>query len=213
MKKIWILNFIMLLLYCITYKSLCTISAKDYTEYQEIILSKGKMLANFTDEELQKYYKEVEKTKFFGWNTFIINKKYKANFISDTIYSFYNTGTTAVDYDLNCVYETTSKTSISCTGSISYSFKGTSENKRFKNDLDAALKMEYSNVTTDNYKQTEKMTIKIDPNTKLIIYISGSGTVLNGVGAYYIFWIRSELGGFEYFTVTDEYPRIEKISI
>ena len=46
-----------------------------------------------------------------------------------------------------------------------------------------------------------------------ILYIYGEGRISNGVAAKYFFWIRRNLGGFEYFEMTTSYQRLEKVKI
>lgn len=183
----------------------------DYTTFAEIELAEGKLLSKFSNEEIDEYLAYVKKRKFSGWNVYTINNDIKATFISETLFSFYNTGTTPIYYELQTVSDTTTKMSISATGSISYSLKG--DIKKFKNGLDASLKIEASYTKTISIKETEKFKLEVDPNTVAVIYLTGSGRVTNGVAARYLFWFETESGGFEYFIVTNLYPRIEKIAL
>ena len=41
----------------------------------------------------------------------------------------------------------------------------------------------------------------------------GEGLISNGVAANYLFWIRTAKGGYEVFTVTTQYYRLEMVKI
>lgn len=123
----------------------------------------------------------------------------------------YNSGTTPLKYKVQVSAENCVKTSISCTGTIKYDVSGTI--KKFKNGLDASLKIEESYQESQLVKQQENLEVDIDPGTVCIIYIQGTGLLTNGVASYYEWWIRRNEGGFEYFTITDSHLRIEKIKV
>ena len=94
MKKILLLS-IFLFLICIVKN----VSAEEnYDTFQEIDIYSGKMLEDYTNEEYKKYYKNVDKRKFWGWRTHVVNKNIKAKFISETVFSYYNNGKTPITY-------------------------------------------------------------------------------------------------------------------
>ncbi len=209
MKKLWF--FALLFFGMFIFDNSVKAKDGDYTSFSEVNLVSGKLLANFTDAEIDEYDKKLDKKRFIGWNTNVVNKNVTATFISETLFSFYNDGATPIEYELQTVTNTTTKTSISCTGTIDYSLKG--DVKKFKNGLDVQLKMDGSYTKTVDIKQTEKFKLNIDVGTMVVIYLTGTGKVTNGAARRYLFWIVTEKGGFEYFTITNLYPRIEKIKI
>lgn len=213
MKKILIL-FSMLFLTIIginTTENYVKADVNDYTTFSSINVTDGKLLRDYTDSELKQLYKTVESRKFSGWKYNILQKNVPVSFISSVVFSMYNSGTTAMKYKVNVTSENTVKTSISCTGSISYKLSG--EIKKFKNGLDTALKIEGSYSETQLVKEQENLEVEIDPGTICVVYIQGEGLLTNGVASHYTFWVRTQTGGFEYFTITDSYLRIEKIKI
>ncbi len=187
-------------------------AADDYNGFDEILLDSGKLLANFTDAEYKEYYKEIEKTKFWGWNVHVVNNKVPFTYIARTVYETTNEGDDSITYEITVTTETEVKTVINASGSISYGLTGTGT-KKFKHDLDAKVSLEYKYQITEGQTKTEKIKIPVEGKTKLLVTITGSGYLTNGVASYYMFWVNVEKGGFEYFTITSEYQTVEKIAI
>ncbi|MDY0277026.1 MAG: hypothetical protein RBQ97_02975 [Acholeplasma sp.] len=207
MKKILVLFFIVFLYSISTNK----VYAEHYQNYEELNLTRGKVLDDYTDEELKTYYKDVKKSKFSGWKTKFINKNVKATFISETIFSYYNDGYTPIDYIYKMEEKSENKYSFSATGSISVS--KSSSKAGFKSGLDGSLKLSYTSSEQIERKEAVELKVKVDPGTQVNLYIYGEGKISNGVAAKYLFWIRSKLGGFEVFEVTTEYQKLEKVRI
>ena len=207
MKKILVLCISIFLL------CLCTKveASESYDTFQEIEIYSGKLLKDYSDAEYSEYYKKVDKRKFWGWRTYTVNRDIKAKFISETVFSYYNNGQTPITYKYELNESVVNKYSISATGSIKYSVSGTI--KEFKNNLDAETKINVTNEVTTTKKEQENLEVKIDPKTVANLRLVGEARVTNGVAAYYIFWIRVERGGFEYFVVTTQYPRLEVLPI
>lgn len=207
MKKLLILCvFLFIFSFCIH------VDAKEnYKMFEDIEIQNGKMLADYTDSDYEEYYKKVTKRKFFGWRINIVNKKTRAKFISETVFSYYNNGTRPITYKYELSESTVEKVSISATGSIGTKVSG--EIKMFKFGLDSETKInaDYSSTTTK--EEATKLEIIIDPKTVANLRMVGEGQVTNGVAAYYIFWITVQKGGFEYFVVTTLYPRLEVLPI
>ena len=208
MKKILLVLTTLLIILSGVKKAEASVS---YDNFQEIEISSGKLLSDYTENEYSKYYKKVLKRKFMGWNTYDVNKDIKTKFVSETVFSYYNQGKTSVTYNYSLSNSKTSKFSISATGSISYSFNN--GKKTFKNGLSAALKIDGSYTETTDTKEEESLKVVIDPGTCATLRIIGEGKLTNGVAAYYFFWINSKKGGYEYFIVTTEYPRLEILPI
>lgn len=180
----------------------------DYGSYNEIMMADGKLLDYFTEEELNEYYAHVKKRKFWGVNVEVIHKNVEATYISSTLYSVDNQGDTDVDYELDIVVETANKTTWNVSAGLSGTAKGTVES--FKTDLSAKAGVEYTNTTTESRKETQKMKLKVEKNSRAIVYLMGSARVTNGVCACYICFFNVATCGFEYFTLVNQYPRLEK---
>ena len=207
MKKILIISiFLFLLTFCSKVEA-----AEDYNTFQEIEISSGKMLTDFTEEEYKSYYKEIDSRRFWGWKVKTVNKNIKARFISETVFSYYNNGKNPITYKYELSKTTINKFSISATGSIKYKMEGNTA--KFKHNLDSEVKINVTNEITTTTKEENNLEIIIDPMTVANLRILGEATITNGVAAYYIFWIRIEKGGFEYFVVTTQYPRLEVLPI
>ena len=169
------------------------------------------MLADFSEEEYKEYYKEVNKRIFWGWKVKTVNKNIRARFISETVFSYYNNGNTPITYKYELSKTTVNKFSISATGSIKYKMDG--QTAKFKHNLDSEVKINVTNEIVTTTKEENNLEIIIDPMSVANLRILGEATITNGVAAYYIFWIRFERGGFEYFVVTTQYPRLEVLPI
>ena len=140
-----------------------------------------------------------------------VNKNIKAKFISETVFSYYNNGQTPITYKYELSKTVVNKFSISATGNLKYSMDGSVT--KFKYDLDSEVKVNVTSETSTTTKEENTLSIVIDPKTVANLRIVGEARVTNGVAAYYIFWIRTQKGGFEYFVVTTQYPRLEVLPI
>lgn len=186
-------------------------NASHYTNFEQITMTKGKLLNDFTSTELKNHQKKVNSRKFMGWRTHTVNNRVKISYISETIFSYYNDGYTPFDYHYKLEETNTKKYSVSTTGSIGFS--NTKSATGFKNGLDGSLKIDFKSENTNQKKETYDIKLKVDPGTRVDLYIYGEGRITNGVAANYFFWIRSNSGGFEYFEMTTSYQRLEKVKI
>lgn len=184
---------------------------ESYLTYNEIIMSTGKLLSYYTNEEYEKYYQEVEKVKFFGINVYTVNKNIDATYISQTIYNVDNLGMTDVEYELNIVVETSNTTTWNVSGSINGEGNGTI--KGFKTELALKAGVDYKNTTTSSKKETQKMKVTIEKQSRAIVYLMGNARITNGVYAIYMIFLQIDKGGFEYFSLVNQYPRLEKRSL
>ena len=210
-KFIWSLVLILYFLICYDQFNLeHEVNASSYNSFSEVTLESGKLLCNYTDSEYDKYYEEVLDRKFFGWNTLVVNKEVKANFIEKTVLEVTNDKDSAVDYKYQITSSSENRTILDCSGTLGYEVKG--EIKKFKNDLNAKINIGYKEENTNYKKTTEELKISCDANTKLLITIKGTAVVTNGVCAYYFCFGRTILGGYEYFTITHEFQSIEKVA-
>lgn len=208
MKKVLMLFLMSLTLVIISKSEVC---AGNYTNFEKITMTKGKLLEDFTSAELKKHQKKVTSRKFMGWRTHTVNNKVKISYISETIFSYYNDGYTPFDYHYKLEETNTKKYSVSTTGSIGFS--NTKSGTGFKNGLDGSLKIDFKTENNKQKKETYDIKLKVDPGTRVDLYIYGEGKITNGAAANYFFWIRSNLGGFEYFEMTTSYQRLEKVKI
>ena len=189
--------------------NMVTCYAEDsYETYNEIMMVDGKLLRYFTEEEMKEYMKNVKKTTFWGVNVYTVNQNVEATYISSTLYNVENRGETDVTYELDVVVDVSNKTSWSVSGSLSGTAKGSI--KSFKTDLAAKAGVEYSNTTTASRKETQKLKVTVERGSRAIVYLMGSARITNGVCACYICFVNVASCGFEYFTLVNQYPRMEK---
>ncbi|MDE7213843.1 MAG: hypothetical protein K2N42_04620 [Anaeroplasmataceae bacterium] len=181
---------------------------ESYETYNEIIMVDGKLLRYFTEEEMKEYMAFVKKPTFWGVNVYTVNQNVEATYISSTLYNVENKGDTDVNYELDVVVDVSNKTSLSVSGSLSGTAKGSI--KSFKTDLAAKVGIDYSNTTTSSRKETQKLKVTVEKGSRAIVYLIGSARVTNGVCACYICFVNVASCGFEYFTLVNQYPRMEK---
>jgi len=184
----------------------------DYKTFVEIIMSSGKLLKNFTDEE---YEKELAKTyegvHFYETVINEINKNVKATYISNTLFSVENKSATDVKYDVSIQVETNNTVSFSTSGSISAS--GGFNISKAKAEASAKASVEYSEKTTKSIKEKKEMNLIVEANSRAIIYLTGELTISNGVLSIYGFFYRVCEGGYEIVTLNSQYARLEKDKI
>ncbi len=206
-KKLWIIVLVLFCYLCLTKTE--QVNASNYNGFSEVMLEEGKLLKNFTKDDYEQNYKSVSNRKFWGWNINIINKNVKANYIRSTAFEATNDGKDPHVYEVNVTTEQKIKTVLSASGEIKFDVKG--KVKDFANNLSQKIGYEAKVESLIDTKKTEKLSIKVEENTKLLVTVVGSGFITNGVGAYYSLWLRQMRGGFEYFTIIQEFNRIEKV--
>lgn len=180
----------------------------DYKTYEQIEMTRGKLLEQYTKEEYDTYYKVVDKRKFMGWNVHKVYENVKVTYTTQTLFSYYNDGYTPIEYEYKLDRKQTSKLGLSATGTIST--KTQKADKLFKNNLDASLKLSADYQQSNEEKEAITMKLKVDPGTQVDLYIYGEGKITNGVASRYVFFVRMDRGGFEVFLVTTQYQRLEK---
>lgn len=141
----------------------------DYQAFESIEIFEGKFLKQYTKDEYNTYYKKTNKRMFSGWRTYVVNDSSKVTYKTETIFSYYNDGKTAIDYEYKFEGSYSSSRSITSTGQIGVNLSGPI--KKFKGGLDASLKV------VSSYETTKKKVRHLKLNYKLTqgqwqIYIS-----------------------------------------
>jgi hypothetical protein len=208
MKKYWIMCLLILMT---GFRTMDLKADSDYLAYESITLHEGKFLSEYTETEYKSYLKDVNKRRFAGWNVKYVHENLKVTYKTKSVFSYYNDGTTPIEYNYKFESQFTSSRNITSTGSIGINMSGPV--KKFKGNLDGSLKITATTETTR--KETETWTVKmqVDPQTMANLYVVGEGKITNGVASRYLFWIELEKGGFEVFVVTTQYYRLEKVKI
>lgn len=207
MMKCWLTSLILLGLFLLIPH--LSVGSSAYKSYEEFRLEDGKLLSEFSQADYKKYYDQVSKRKFIGWQIYEVNREVRAYYVSETLFSYLNDGYTAIDYQYKYTRKEYSKLNLSATGSIG--IKSTGDVKGFKNNLDGSLKLSSDYTHTKEESETYEIKLKVDPGTKVDLYIYGEGRITNGVAAFYWGFIRTMQGGYEVFLVTTQYQRLEKV--
>lgn len=203
-----------LFLFCVLGVTLYNITIKadsNYKAFEELNLESGSLLKDYSSSDFKKHYKKVEKRKFYGWSTNQVNTDIKVTYKTETLFSYYNDGLSKIEYTYEQKKKNTKTRSLSSTGSIGVSVSGSKD--KFKGGLDSQLKLTDTDSSSDLIEEDYKLKVSIEPGTMLNLYIYGEGLISNGVAANYLFWIRTTKGGYEIFTVTTQYYRLEMVRI
>lgn len=207
MKKIFlVLLFVFMFSFKVDVKA-----DSNYKSYESLTLDSGKLLSEYTSGEFKTYYKKVGKRRFYGWRIHKVNTDVKVRYKTETLFSYFNDGDTPIKYTYQMKKKDVKQQSLSSTGSISVSVGGTVD--KFKAGLDESLKITQTSSHIKEMQEDFKLELQVDPGTMLNLYIMGEGKITNGVAAYYVFWLRNMRGGFEVFTITTQYYRLEKVRI
>ncbi|MBM7453247.1 hypothetical protein JN09_000572 [Acholeplasma morum] len=208
MKKYMI---VLLVLITVSFRGVTLNADADYESFESIEMPEGIFLKDYTKENYKEYYKKVTKRRFAGWNVFIVTEDAKVIYRTETIFSYHNDGSTAIDYEYK--YDGTKSTSRSITASGTIGINASGTVKKFKGGLESSIKKTSNVETSSKENETWKIKMQVDPGTMANLYIHGEGKITNGVAAKYAFWILLEKGGFEVFVVTTQYYRLEKVKI
>ncbi|MBN2300701.1 MAG: hypothetical protein JXC31_05890 [Acholeplasmataceae bacterium] len=208
MKKLSGLILFIIVFSCIRFNS---DASSNYQNYESVTMTSGKLLENFSNDDYKSYYKKVDKRKFMGWRVYKVNSNIKMTYISETLFSYYNDGYTAIDYTYKLDRKVSSKLALSASGSIGIKFS--KDKQIFKNNLDGSLKLSADYSVSSEDKESYEINLKVDPGTQVDLYVYGEGKITNGVASKYFFWIRGDRGGYEIFLVTTQYQRLEKKKI
>ncbi|MDL2292642.1 hypothetical protein LJC17_03545 [Acholeplasma sp. OttesenSCG-928-E16] len=209
MKKLTIVFFLVFMFLLVPAS---TISANaDYLSYEKLVMSSGKIISEWTKDEMNDHLTKVNKRRFSGWRIFEVNKNVRVTYDTETLFSYYNDGYTPIDYTYTHKASTSAKVSISASGSIGLNI--TQTKKEFKNGLTSSVKLDVSATINREVEEKYEIKLKVDPGTQVDLYIHGEGRITNGVACRYVFWIKMQNGAYEIFTVTTQYYRLEKKKI
>lgn len=183
----------------------------DYLAFESITLNEGQFLSEYTESDYKSYLKKVDKRRFAGWNIHYVHRDLKVTYKTESVFSYYNDGTTPIEYTYKFESNYTTSRNITSTGSIGINMSGPV--KKFKGNLDSSLKITASTESTRKEVESWQLKMQVDPQTMANLYVVGEGKITNGVASRYLFWIELEKGGFEVFVITTQYYRLEKVKI
>ena len=209
MKK-WFL-FLFVLTFLTLFRSLSLKADSDYLAFEEIELKDGKFLKDIKESELKEYYKKIDKRKFHGWKVASMYSDKKVTYKTETLFSYHNDGTTPIKYSYSMKKKEVETRSLTSSGDIKV--KVTGKIQKFDGNLDSQLKLSSTSTKSKEIQEEYKLELNVDPGTRLNLYIYGEGKISNGVAIFYLFWLVYKKGGYEVFTVTTQYYRLEKVQI
>ena len=186
-------------------------SNTDYNTFSEIIMSKGKLLKNFTDEEFMEYESHLPISRKNGYFIYEVNHLVNATYISNTLYSIENKGNSDIVYNLKIKVEKNNKLSFTATCNTSASSKG--DLFKFKHVIEAELGVEFSEVNTRSELKEEELELIVEAQSRAIVYLAGNLTISNGIVGYYFMGLLVGVVSYEVVTIMNQYVRIEKASL
>ena len=209
MKKIFLLAFLFLLslnMFELNPKA----DSADYLTYQEIILSSGKIIKNWTSDEIEAI---LDGTDWHFWGIYVTleNQNVQGSYIAAVKECMENTSDSTITIDVSYSVETNTKVSFSSSGSISAA--GSGKLGSIKAECSAKASVEYSDVTTTSAKETRKINISVEGNSQYMVVTKGMLTVTNGVVECFELFIRTAYGCFELVTLQSQYAVLEKRSL
>jgi len=182
-----------------------TFAYADFEDFTKV--GHGKILDDFSKSDYDYGYKKIGSNQFLGWKHHYITKDLKVKYTSETLFSYYNNGKSAISYNYKASKKTISSYQLKVSGGVKLQTQ--KDNKVFGSGLTASLNMDYvyDNKTED--VETFDIKVSIEPTTQMVLYLYGEGKISNGVAKNYLFWIEIAKGGFEIFVVTTHYQRLE----
>ena len=183
----------------------------DYLAYIEVVMSTGKLIRNYTRDELNDLKEKSQMLTFFGYALAKDNVGTKASYISSIVVSFENSGPSTIEISKEIQVETNQKISFSSGGQVSGGIGGNI--KKVKAELAAKADIKYSEERSQSVKEKKTMKISIEPNTKMILYLTGDMLVYNGCFTYYAFFIKQYSAAYEFVILNTQYERLEQAKI
>lgn len=211
MKKLifflFIVNFLIIPMFFVSVYAEDT----DYLAYIEVVMTTGKLIRNYTTTEMTELKTRSEKAIPFGISIAKDNVGTKATYISSILVSYENAGTSAIELTKEIQVETKQKISFSSGGQVSGGLGGNI--KKIKAEIAAKADVNYSKVTEESVKEKKTMKINVDPNTKMILYLTGDLLVYNGCFSYYLLFIKQFSAAYEFVILNTQYERLEQALI
>lgn len=209
MKKIKIFGIIFLFIFIFNSIDLYA-EDQDYLTYQEIIMSSGKLIKNYTEEEINSLM-HSQTYKAHGEIITIDNQNVQASYISRVTELMENSSSSSIVYDVSYQVETSMKVSFSFSGTFSAEASG--KIGAIKSEVSAKIGIDYSTMETRSEKENRVLKVNVDPNSQYMVVIKGNLTVTNGLYELYLFFVRIRYGLFEIVTLQSQYAALEKRSL
>jgi len=207
MKKITILVLLFSIFIGVHVKGYSTTGHQNFVQID--FINQGKLLINFTKEELDFGYLKVSKPKFWGWSTYYFNYNSDANYIGEILFSKSNK--TSTSYYVDYVIETSDvvKNSTTVSGSISAKIAGAI--KKVSGTLTGEIEGEKHKENKISKTETTKVKIEIPPYSRVALKVTGEAKVTNAISKYYVLGMTFKKGTWETIeTITEYYELYEE---
>lgn len=177
----------------------------EYLSYQEIILSSGKLIKNYTDEEKKNLKNQVTKPKLI--NIIFDSVEVEGSYIANTTELIENNSDSEVKRVIKVTVETNHKVTFSSSGSITSATKG--QIKTMKSEVTSKAGIEYSSSTTKSVKEVNEFEIIFSPKSQYMVVVEGRLRVTNG----YVSMFFNNDGYFEIVTIESQFYHYEVRSL
>lgn len=201
MKKIAIIILFLSICMAVKVNGYSTTGHKNFVQID--FVEKGKLLIDFTKDELSYGDQKIAQPKFWGWSTYYFNYNCDANYIGEVLFSKSNK--TATPYNVDYVIETSDvvKTSTAVSGSISAKLAGAI--KKITGTLSGEIKGENLKENKVTKTETTKIKIVIPAYSRVALKVTGEAKVTNAVSKYYVLGMAFKKGAWETIEAITEY--------
>ncbi len=167
----------------------------------------------YRPNDVNEALKSVKKTKFMGKRVNSLSDGTLVRFRKQIIQRFVNEGESALQYKLEFKEEKSMKFIFGLNRSsqkgIEFSMKQPSIKASHATKLGFDAKTEVQTKKSDS----KIVEAKLAPNKMLTHSLDGTGAICSGAAAYYIFWVRSWYGVYEYMRIDSIYHNMEIVEI
>lgn len=202
------MKILIIILAFLTFKSINKVELNNYSnmsyipytktghdQFEDFDLPEGRrILINYTDNEINKKYKDVNKS-LFGTELSYFDKYIPAKYKSKVIFSRSNKTRESYVFTYNLEELHYEMVSVTTKGNVS--IKGVLKTKKFEVTAQGDLSVTYENETYDKITENKQMKVTIFPNKKVTLRIVGDARITNGVSKYYFLGICFKKGAFE----------------
>jgi hypothetical protein len=196
---------------CINVTKVQAADDMDYLSFSDLFYTGGKLISDWSDEEMKTYMDYVKNNKAFGWTTYQVTNRMKVIYERTELYNLVNQGTSTMDMTFTHDEKSTIKHAVNVKGDLGYNV--TNKGKELTQALSAAIKADYGYTFEEIKTEKVEFKYKVDPGTRVRISIHGVGHITNGTANHKFFWFTTSSGAYEIFVTSGESFYFEKLAI
>src|SRR5690606_29444904 len=137
-----------------------------YADFQDFTkVGNGKLLDQYTKSDYDYGYRQIGSNEFLGWKYHYITKDMKVKFISETLFSYYNNGKSAINYNYKASKKTINSYELSVSGGLK--LKTDKNNKIFGDGLQASIDANFKWKNSTEEVESYDIKVSIEPTTQM----------------------------------------------